>query len=493
MARLRLAPGRRDVSTSLDRVGIALRLPNRAARLLVIGGLAALVMAVALATRLNVLPMAVAIAAAGLLTLASLRWPLIGLFAFTALIPIEQVLLLDSLGTLTRLAGVLFAVTYGVPRIGRLALGAMPIAAWGFLAWAIVSLTWAVDPTVAWAELPTLIQLFLIALLVADVVAQQPALVRPLLWVYSLSASATALLGIVAYLGSGIASGGRAAALEDQNPAQFAAILLPAFVFGLYEVLKGSRRMLGGVITLLTTIGLVVSGTRGAWLAMAVVAALFVFPQLRPRQRIAALAVMGVLAFATLMVPGVGELVSDRASSALSTGGAGRTDIWSVATTIYKSAPVLGVGFANFPVAYTQDAVRASDVTAWYHLQGRAPHNVAIGTLIELGPVGLLLLAAFVLPLVIRRGWGPDAATVQAALASLMTLALFLDIVGNRKQVWLVIGIAAGLAFVAQRNRAPSEPQPQAGATSTGHDAVETLPFEAPAGPRRTRAPWRRT
>ncbi len=76
-----------------------------------------------------------------------------------------------------------------------------------------------------------------------------------------------------------------------------------------------------------------------------------------------------------------------------------------------------------------------------------------IGTLIELGPIGLLLVGLFLGPLVFQRGWGPDAATIQAALASLLTLALFLDVLANRKQVWLVIGLAAGLAVLARRNR----------------------------------------
>ena len=146
--------------------------------------------------------------------------------------------------------------------------------------------------------------------------------------------------------------------------------------------------------------------------------------------------------------------MAQRAETALTSGGAGRTDIWAVGVTIYSSAPVLGVGFANFSIAYTQDAVRASDVRTWNYLEQLGPHNLAIGTLIELGPIGLGLLALFVLPFMLRRGWGPDAAMIQAALASLLTLALFLDILSNRKQLWLIIGLAAGLAYVRDRRRA---------------------------------------
>jgi O-antigen ligase len=113
---------------------------------------------------------------------------------------------------------------------------------------------------------------------------------------------------------------------------------------------------------------------------------------------------------------------------------------------------VLGVGYANFPVAYTSDAVNATEISfRQATVEGRGPHNVVMGTLVELGPIGLLLLALFLVPLALRRGWGPDAATVQAALASLLIMALFLDILANRKQVWLIIGLAAGLAYLRRK------------------------------------------
>jgi O-antigen ligase len=215
--------------------------------------------------------------------------------------------------------------------------------------------------------------------------------------------------------------------------------------------------LLGGAITAITAVAVLVSGTRGAWVAVLVVVALLVLPQLPPRRRVVAVALALALAVGMYQLPGVPDLLAERTGSAVSTGGAGRTDIWSVAARIYATAPVLGVGYSNFPVSYTPELVRASNVTSLI-LPGRGPHNAVVGTLIELGPVGLLLLLLLVLPLVRRRGWGPDAATVQAALASLLTLALFLDILGNRKQVWLVIGLAAGLSCLARlRHEVPGD------------------------------------
>ena len=88
-----------------------------------------------------------------------------------------------------------------------------------------------------------------------------------------------------------------------------------------------------------------------------------------------------------------------------------------------------------------------------------------VGTLAELGPVGLVLLGLFLLPLLVNRGWGPEAATVRASIAALLVNALFLDLVGDRKQVWLMIGLAAGLQYVARRQAAArAAPSPVASA-----------------------------
>jgi O-antigen ligase len=430
--------------------------------------LSGLVPLVAVATRLSLLPLALGLVAVVLVGVVGFRWPLLPLVVFAVFIPIEEVALIGGLGTLSRLAGILFAVSYGAPRLGRLAFGAMPPAAWAYFAWALISLGWAVDPNVAWAELSTLIQLFVIALLVADFVIRRPSIVRPLLWAYSISAAASAIVGIVVFIDVGVGTQ-RAAAITNQNPAQFAAILLPAFVFGLYEVVNARQRVLGAVVALLSALGIVVSGTRGAWVAVLVVLVLVVLREASLRQRIAAIASVLALVVALYSVPGVPDILVNRAGNAVSSGGAGRTDIWTIGAKIYESSPLLGVGYANFPVAYTQDLVRSTNVT--YTLAGYGPHNLVVGTLAELGPIGLLLLAAFVAPYLLRRGLGSEAAAVQASMVSLVAIALFLDIFANRKQVWLVIGIAAGLAYLARRaERAPgiATGRPNASAPETG-------------------------
>ena len=439
------------MTTPAARLGSALRVEPRTAAVLLVAGLVALPVLVLAGARLGLLPIMAVAVVGGAAGLVALRWPLVGLLAFAVLVPVEEVTLVGGTATLSRIAGLAFAATYALPRLATLRLGVIRPAGWAFIGWAVLSVAWAISPDTAWTELPTLLQLFVIALLVGDYVTREPAIVRPVLFAYSISAAATAAIGIVSYV-TGLGADVRAAAIQGQNPAQFAAVLLPAFAFGFNEVMTGRQRTVGGAIAMLTLLGVIVSGTRGAWVAIAVIP-LFVLPNLSPRRIATVLALGAALLVVAYQVPGVSDLVTDRTDTALSSGGAGRTSIWAAGLVIYQSSPAVGVGYANFPLAFTPAVRQAAGPTSYLHT-GLGPHNIVVGTLAELGPIGLVLLALFLLPFVINRGWGPDAATVRASIASLLTMALFLDIVGNRKQVWLMIGLAAGLQYLARREAA---------------------------------------
>jgi O-antigen ligase len=418
---------------------------------------------VALATQRDMLVILFGVAVMGIGTALGIKWPIVPLALFAALIPIEEIVVVGGLGTISRFAGILFAVTYALPRLSTLKLVAIPPGAWAYLAWALLSVGWALDVAAAWGQLMTLLQLFAIAVLLADFVIHRPATVRVVLWVYSISAAAAAVLGIQTF----VMAGTRAAVFEGQNPEHFAAAQTLALLFGLHEALSGNRRLIAAAIALATATAVVTSGTVGAWLAVAVAVLIFMLPRLSPRRRVAMAGLALVLAAVAYQIPGIADLIVERTGSSVTTGGSGRTDIWSVAGTIYTSSPVLGVGYANFPVAYTPEMVRASDVHSWAVLEGRGAHNLAILTLVELGPIGLLLLAAFLGPLVLRRGWGPEALAVQAGLVALLVQAMFVDMFANRKPVWLAIGLAVGLAYLARQDRGtPDDGRRDAVATS---------------------------
>jgi len=399
----------------------------------------------------------------GLIVLVvGMRWPVVPLLLYVAVIPIDEIVTIGPLGTVGRAAAILFAISYALPRLRRLNLDVMPLAGWAYLGWALLSTVWAIDPITAGGELGTLVQLFAGGLLIADLIVARPSLVPVVMWTYSIACGLVSLVGIAEYFAGNVVAGARAAALPGQDPAQFAAEMLPALIFALFQLVRGPWRVTALAVASACGFAILLSGTRGAWVSAVVVIVLTIVPRIRPTQRLAAAGLTVLVVLGLAQVPAAVDLITSRAGNAISTGGAGRTDIWTVGLEIIASSPVVGVGYANFPVAFTPELVFATPVAADTGV-ARAPHDIVIGTVGELGIVGMLALAAFLGPLLVRRGWGPYADEIRACLLSLAGAALFVDVLGNRKQVWLIIGIAAALAYLA-KHRQDVEAVPDASA-----------------------------
>jgi O-antigen ligase len=188
----------------------------------------------------------------------------------------------------------------------------------------------------------------------------------------------------------------------------------------------GLRRWwsLAALAVLLPTLYLTYS--RGSWLALACGLAVYVAlgPVPRRAQRaFAVVAVIGVLAFVvheggpraiwssfTAPLPSTGGDLSQRLGSVSSNG---RTEYWRVAWKETEAHPLLGGGAGTY--------------VQWWHrlrhtrFEAQNAHSLYLETLAELGPVGLLLLLAFVaIPFVGRAspvavaGW--SVFVVHAAL-----------------------------------------------------------------------------
>jgi hypothetical protein len=117
----------------------------------------------------------------------------------------------------------------------------MPAAGWAFALWAVASGLWVVD-FAAWTDaIVTLLQMFTLALLVGDLVSRDPPAGRKVMWAYSASAVVTVLAFVaVPYLSGATAD--RWAAFKDQDPLQFALVLVPAVLFLIYEATQAFLR-----------------------------------------------------------------------------------------------------------------------------------------------------------------------------------------------------------------------------------------------------------
>jgi exopolysaccharide production protein ExoQ len=391
---------------------------------------------------------------AGLLLLGAgaiaIARPTILFYAYCAAIPFNFALPPGPAGTVARIVGVLFFVGYLVRDPGGLHPRAVPWAGWLFLAWSLVTVLWAIDTQVAFSAWLSLAQLFAVTVLIASIVSRRPATARTAVWSYSIAATATAAVAILSYIaGTGIFS--RATAFADQDPALFSSIVLPAAVVLLDPIQDRTSRLpvrAGALVALvICVVALMLSGTRSAWIGFVVATAVW-FVVRRDWRQLLAVAVLAVSASIFVMwVPEATDFLAGRVASSLASGGSGRTDIWAVGLSILASAPLLGVGLANFGEAFTPYAIsQASASNASGALfADRGAHNVYLGTTVETGLLGGALLIILIISAFTLRATDRVVISIRLALLSLVVQAFFLDILGQ-KQIWLFMALAFGLA-----------------------------------------------
>jgi O-antigen ligase len=167
------------------------------------------------------------------------------------------------------------------------------------------------------------------------------------------------------------------------------------------------------VLVLAPTLYLTSSRAASFALALGLLVLLAFSPRV-PRRVVAAVAGVGVVFVAVVVVvtadanaPGIaGRLFGEN-----------RPRYWRVAADQYAENPVLGSGAGTF------DRYILADPDAGTF--ARDPHNIYLGSLAELGPVGLaLLLTAFALPLVaLRRGRDPLLATAAGGYTAFVVHA----------------------------------------------------------------------
>jgi len=405
-----------------------------------------------------------------LLAVASLvvaiRWPITLFYAYCAAIPFNFALPPGPAGTVARIAGLVFFVGYLIREPASLRPKTVPVAGWLLVAWTLTSTLWAIDPGTGFDVWLTLAQLFAITVLVASLVATNPEILRKALWSYAISATVTAVIGSLSYLQATAVDAARVAAFADQDPALYASLVLPAAIFLMDEVQSRSTRALLRVLAACALIACVAalafSGTRSAWVGILVATVVWVIVRREPRQVLAVAALSCGVVILLARVPGIGDFLLGRAQMSLATG-AGRTDIWVVGLGMLAAAPLLGVGFGNFSLAFTPYAIaQASASGAGGALfAGRAPHNVLLGISVETGVLGGLLLLAFFVSALLPSTGDRASTIVRVALISLFVQSMFLDVL-LQKQLWLFLAMAFGLASSQRLARVPGRQQPAA-------------------------------
>jgi O-antigen ligase len=367
---------------------------------------------------------------------------------YVVAVPFDNILNITAFGTLTKLLAIVSgaAILLYVLRTRKAVAPPKSLLVWVALyAWAATTTFWAIDQKTVFALLPTSIELLILYAAISILPADRKAIV--------FLGACTVVGGVLAatygaYLfhnGVDIYYGGRLRITTDSgaiDPNHFAAALLLPIGLCINNLLN-TRKWSGAIVSLTATcllmVGIMLSSSRGAILAIGVMFVYFFFRS-KGRWRLATF--VGAIAVCALIFAPQTDLWN-RFGMALSTGGAGRTSIWHVGLVALKTHWLLGAGYNNFPFAYDQAFLQTPHqiygISDWH----RGPHNLLVGTAVELGVVGLFLtLAAWVAQFRTLRNIGPDEpeygmrVALEATVIGTFVASLFLDVMVF-KYVWL--------------------------------------------------------
>jgi O-antigen ligase len=210
------------------------------------------------------------------------------------------------------------------------------------------------------------------------------------------------IMGYIA--GYGILHDGRGpgAMVGDENDLALGCATAFAFAFYGFERISGVRRWLWGVIGGLLVVAIVVSFSRGGFLALIAVG-LYCWSASRHKLRgVVVLALAAALVVTTSADEGrTGHSYAERLRTIFKTDegtAEARQFLWSTATNMWKAHPILGVGGGNF--SFLVGRYQSTDYEKADFLErdwsGTATHSVFYQIAAEQGSVGILLFAYIV-------------------------------------------------------------------------------------------------
>jgi O-antigen ligase len=362
-----------------------------------------------------------------------------------------------------------------------------------FLAWVVLSLTWAEHPGHGLESASRYVLNAFLFLIVFSAV-RAPKHVVWLLGAFVLASSLSAAYGLIAPPVPG--NEGRLSGTIGE-PNQLAAVLVAGLVLSaaLAVALKGKplARIALSIAALLCLICTFLTLSRAGLIALAVamVALVAVAGRWRPAAAIAAtLTVISLVCFfAVLATPEQRGRVTEVA------GGSGRSDIWTIGWRMVQANPVKGIGVGQFQSSAVHyliapGTIQRSDliITA-----PKVAHNIYLQVQAEMGVIGFV-------PFVLILGFSLRCALRAARLferrrettMELLSRAVFVGLVGIltadffaseqfSKQLWLLLGLGPALLAMAQGG-AQQDERTDEGALPAGPLAPDRLE-PAPALP----------
>jgi O-antigen ligase len=373
----------------------------------------------------------------------------LGLFGF--LLPFDTVLVLAQVGRIHihitwivgAAAGVILLL---IARLGNRLTTPPQAAVWMglFIFWAVLSYFWALNNEIAVFRLPVLALLLFLYFAAASIRPTKKEMAT-IIWLVILGGILGAAISLYGFSRGELPhqlSGRETLATSDRmtNPNTLGASLILPLSLAVGTLLSSRtwpRRLL--LFGLVGVIGVSILATmsRGS---MAAVAAVFIVLLWRSGARRRVLLPLVLMGSIGMSMPAVQKRLMltqvDR--------GAGRFDIWQVGLRAFRHYALFGAGQDCFPDAFNQYVQTAPHFVGF----SRAPHNIYLGTGVELGLVGLVLLLGTIVRHFLLAVKGshaiPDEAlrlqlvSYEAALSGLLVCGFFADLVWE-EYFWLTL------------------------------------------------------
>jgi O-antigen ligase len=408
----------------------------------------------------------------------------LAVFSFLSFVQVVPV------GNIAKLIGLLLALSWFAlmttrPRADLEFLTIHPImsAVLGlFLAWALLSTTWAESTSAALGSTGRY-ALNAVLFLIIFTAVRTPKQLGWVLLAFALGGAVAAIYGILSPPDSPARAAGRLGS-QLLDPNQLAAILVAGGVLAIAVIVLYRRspliRLLGILTGAFTMVAIWLTASRGAVIALLVLTVFaFVFAG-RWRVHVTVAVVLLGLATYTYYAAIASPETTQRLTE--STQGEtqiqeGRTTLWQVAWRAYEAHPVEGIGAGNFPVSSKHFLLapgllgRTDDIIGG---ESQVVHNSWLEVATETGTVGFVLFATvigFSLACMLRgaRAFGRAGDRRMQGVAICMAIALVGLLAGltfisdqYNKGLWLLLGLGPAvlaMAQAAERERELSPPR----------------------------------
>jgi O-antigen ligase len=362
---------------------------------------------------------------------------------------------------------------------GRASIRSGPILLWAgaYGLWALASGLWTTSSAGTVFQLSSLSIAVVYMLAFASLIESSRDLER-VVWMVVVASAVFAALSLqhvseALHLRQVFHAGRTQGGIGDPNAFAATQLIAVPLVFALAGQVKKRSLQIGLYVTAVVIIGSILDSlSRGGLIGLAVLLVLlavvpfrFVF-RTRRNKTIALLVV--ALGVATLSVRYSSE-VTRRVQATFNqadpgaSSGSGRTYLWLAARTSIEERPLLGLGYGGFRPASNELLLRTPGVDLnVYQIRagGQPAHSAYIGSLAELGVVGLVLyLSLFIaaghslrraaIPARKARAFfaGSVAGALQLSLVAWAVSSLFLSAETSRA-FWIILGIALALPTV---------------------------------------------